>query len=64
MAFALNYVADDAPLSIESLENKGMKRKAAAAAHDAAANKQSTGFTLSEKHRREFERIVGRLEKG
>ncbi|KAL7566238.1 hypothetical protein ACA910_011302 [Epithemia clementina (nom. ined.)] len=35
LTFALNYVEDDASLSVESLENKGMKRKAAAAAHDA-----------------------------
>ena len=35
LTFAMNYVEDDTPLSIESLENKGMKRKAAAAAHDA-----------------------------
>lgn len=37
VAFALNYVEDDAPLSSESLENKGMRRKAAAAAYDSAA---------------------------
>lgn len=35
--FAMNYVEDDTPLSSESLENKGMRRKAAAAAHDHAA---------------------------
>lgn len=35
LTFALNYVEDDVSLSVESLENKGMKRKAAAAAHDA-----------------------------
>jgi hypothetical protein len=40
-----------------------MEKKAAAAAHDADTNKQSTAFTLFEKHRREFERTVGRLEK-
>lgn len=37
MALALNYVEDDVPLSSDSLENKGMRRKAAAAAYDAAA---------------------------
>lgn len=37
MAFAMSHVEDDdVPLSIEVLENKGMRRKAAAAAHDAA----------------------------
>jgi hypothetical protein len=37
MAFAMSHVEDDdAPLSIEMLENKGMRRKAAAAAHDTA----------------------------
>ena len=36
-AFAMSHVEDeDVPLSIEVLENKGMRRKAAAAAHDAA----------------------------
>ena len=37
LTLAMNYVEDDVPLSSESLENKGMRRKAAAAAHDAAA---------------------------
>lgn len=36
MALAMNYVESDVPLSSESLENKGMRRKALAAAHDAA----------------------------
>lgn len=40
LAFAMNYVEDDVPLS-ESLENKGMMRKAAAAAHDVAAMVES-----------------------
>ena len=36
-AFAMSHVEDDdAPLSVEVLQNKGMRRKAAAAAHDAA----------------------------
>ena len=37
MALALNYVEDDVPLSSEALENKGMRRKAAAAAYDTEA---------------------------
>lgn len=37
LTLALNYVEDDVPLSSEALERKGMRRKAAAAAHDAAA---------------------------
>ena len=37
LTLAMNYVEDDAPLSSESLESKGMTRKAAAAAYDAAA---------------------------
>jgi hypothetical protein len=37
LTLAMNYVEDDVPLSSDSLENKGMRRKAAAAAHDAAA---------------------------
>lgn len=37
LTLAMNYVEDDVPLSSDSLENKGMMRKAAAAAHDAAA---------------------------
>jgi hypothetical protein len=37
IALALNYLDEDAPESKESLEAKGMRRKAAAAAHDAAA---------------------------
>ena len=38
LTLAMNYVEDDMPLlSFESLENKGMRRKAAAAAHDAAS---------------------------
>lgn len=37
VALALNYVEDDVLLSSESLENKGMRRKAAAAAYDSAA---------------------------
>lgn len=37
LTFAMNYVEDDTPLSTETLENKGMRRKAAAAAHDNAA---------------------------
>ena len=37
LTFALNYVEDDVSLTVESLENKGMRRKAAAAAHDAEA---------------------------
>jgi HECT-domain (ubiquitin-transferase)/SPRY domain/UBA/TS-N domain len=41
LTLALNYVEDDVPLSFESLENKGMRRKAAAAAHDAAARIKS-----------------------
>lgn len=36
LTLAMNYVEDDAPLSSESLESKGMTRKAAAAAYDAA----------------------------
>jgi len=36
-AFAMSHVEDDdVPLSVEILQNKGMRRKAAAAAHDAA----------------------------
>jgi hypothetical protein len=42
MAFAMSHVEDDdAPLSIEMLENKGMRRKAAAAAHDTATRLQT-----------------------
>ena len=41
LTFALNYVEDDVSLSVESLENKGMKRKAAAASHDAEALRQT-----------------------
>ncbi len=37
VALAMNYVEDDIPLSSESLENKGLRRKAAAAAYDSAA---------------------------
>ena len=37
LVLAMNYVEGDVPLSSESLENKGMRRKAAVAAHDAAA---------------------------
>jgi hypothetical protein len=37
LTLAMNYVEDDIPLLSDSLENKGMRRKAAAAAHDAAA---------------------------
>ena len=37
IALALNYLDDDTSESKESLEAKGMRRKAAAAAHDAAA---------------------------
>ncbi len=37
VALAMNYVEDDVPLSSESLENKGLRRKAAAAAYDSAA---------------------------
>jgi hypothetical protein len=37
LTLAMNCVEDDLPLSSDSLENKGMRRKAAAAAHDAAA---------------------------
>jgi len=37
LALAMNYVEDDTPLSSEALENKGMRRKAAALAHDTAA---------------------------
>jgi hypothetical protein len=36
-ALAMNYIEDDVELTSESLENKGMRRKAAAAAYDAAA---------------------------
>ena len=36
LALAMNYIEDDVPLSSESLENKGMRRKAAAAAHELA----------------------------
>ena len=41
LTLAMNYVEDDAPLSSESLESKGMTRKAAAAAYDAAAMMKS-----------------------
>jgi hypothetical protein len=41
LTLAMNYVEDDVPLSSESLENKGMMRKAAAAAHEATAMIQS-----------------------
>lgn len=34
LTLAMNYIEDDVPLSSESLENKGMRRKAAAAAHE------------------------------
>jgi hypothetical protein len=36
-ALAMNYIEDDVELTSESLESKGMRRKAAAAAYDAAA---------------------------
>jgi hypothetical protein len=41
LTLAMNYVDDDAPLSSESLESKGMTRKAAAAAYDAAVMMKS-----------------------
>ena len=47
LTLAMNHVEDGVPLSSDTLENKGMMRKAAAAAHDAAAmlksNRKRTG---------------------
>jgi hypothetical protein len=43
VTLAMNYIEDDVPLSSDSLENKGMRRKAAAAAHDIATLLASLG---------------------